>query len=98
LIRDPKTTGTSDITDIITILTTMEMVNMSAVELICPMTSPAWQQIKLYGNEPKNVDIKNGNMGISNMGADMFMNLIIALVNSKHIVENKKRSQLTSRV
>jgi hypothetical protein len=37
-------------------------------------------------------------MGISNMGADMFMNLIIALVNSKHIVENKKRSQLTSRV
>lgn len=70
-------TGIREIIEMMAILTIMEMVKISAVELICPMTSPAWQQMKLYGSEPINVDVKNGNMGISNKGADMFMSLTI---------------------
>ena len=50
---------------------------ISAVEDNSDKISPAWQQAKLYGIEPKNIDVENIPSGIYNNGDAILSSLII---------------------
>lgn len=70
----PQMTGTREMKDTINSFSTNDTETMSEVEVKSPKTSPACAQIKLYGIEPKKVDQKNGDTGMSSKGDTKLMN------------------------